>query len=121
MLVVALLVAQTRIESGVHSALEVVYGGLLGARVTLVVFQLFFDDADDDATGELYERTLEITERAYAPYSRFLVGAVVRARDGRSSTASTSRTPPTRSASARRRPRYVDGGHGRATSPATSS
>ena len=36
----ALLVAQTRVESGVHSTLEVVYGGALGALVTLVVFQL---------------------------------------------------------------------------------
>jgi diacylglycerol kinase (ATP) len=40
-LVMALLVAQTRIEAGVHSAVEVAYGGLLGALVTLVVFQLF--------------------------------------------------------------------------------
>jgi membrane-associated phospholipid phosphatase len=37
----ALLVAQTRIEAGVHSPVEVAYGGLLGALVTLVVFQLF--------------------------------------------------------------------------------
>jgi diacylglycerol kinase (ATP) len=35
----ALLVAQTRVESGVHSALEVLYGGALGALITLVVFQ----------------------------------------------------------------------------------
>jgi diacylglycerol kinase (ATP) len=40
-LVMAFLVAQTRIEAGVHSAVEVAYGGLLGALVTLVVFQLF--------------------------------------------------------------------------------
>jgi diacylglycerol kinase (ATP) len=39
-LVMALLVAQTRVESGIHSALEVAYGGALGALVTLVVFQL---------------------------------------------------------------------------------
>lgn len=39
-LVMALLVAQTRVESGIHSALEVAYGGALGAIVTLVVFQL---------------------------------------------------------------------------------
>jgi diacylglycerol kinase (ATP) len=39
---VAALVAHTRIETGIHSTLEVVYGGLLGAAVTLVVFQLFF-------------------------------------------------------------------------------
>jgi len=38
--VMALLVAQTRVESGVHSALEVFYGGVLGALVTLVVFQV---------------------------------------------------------------------------------
>jgi diacylglycerol kinase (ATP) len=37
----ALLVAQTRVESGIHSALEVTYGGVLGALVTLTVFQLF--------------------------------------------------------------------------------
>ena len=42
MFVMALLVAQTRVEAGVHSTLEVVYGGLLGALVTLAVFQLFF-------------------------------------------------------------------------------
>jgi cytidine deaminase len=36
---------------------------------------------DDDR--ELYERAQAAAERAYAPYSRFLVGAVVRARDGR--------------------------------------
>ena len=40
-LVMALLVAQTRVESGIHSALEVVYGGALGALVTLAVFQFF--------------------------------------------------------------------------------
>jgi diacylglycerol kinase (ATP) len=40
MLIMALLVAQTRVESGVHSALEVAYGGALGALVTLSVFQL---------------------------------------------------------------------------------
>jgi diacylglycerol kinase (ATP) len=39
--IMALLVAQTRVESGVHSALEVTYGGVLGALVTLAVFQLF--------------------------------------------------------------------------------
>jgi diacylglycerol kinase (ATP) len=36
----AFLVAQTRVESGVHSALEVAYGGAVGALVTLSVFQL---------------------------------------------------------------------------------
>jgi diacylglycerol kinase (ATP) len=38
--IMALLVAQTRVESGVHSALEVAYGGVLGALITLVVFQV---------------------------------------------------------------------------------
>ena len=36
----------------------------------------------DDTDRELYERTLEISTRAYAPYSSFHVGAVLRARDG---------------------------------------
>jgi diacylglycerol kinase (ATP) len=35
----ALLVAQTRVEAGIHSALEVFYGGALGALITLGVFQ----------------------------------------------------------------------------------
>src|SRR6478752_7572414 len=39
-LIMAVLVAQTRVESGIHSSLEVAYGGALGALVTLVVFQL---------------------------------------------------------------------------------
>jgi diacylglycerol kinase (ATP) len=38
-LIMALLVAQTRVESGVHSTLEVAAGGALGALVTLVLFQ----------------------------------------------------------------------------------
>ena len=42
MFFMATLVAQTRVEAGVHSALEVVYGGVLGALTTLVIFQLFF-------------------------------------------------------------------------------
>jgi cytidine deaminase len=32
---------------------------------------------------ELYERAVAVAERAYAPYSRYLVGAAVLARDGR--------------------------------------
>jgi diacylglycerol kinase (ATP) len=39
--IMAVLVAQTRIESGVHSTLEVAYGGLVGALVTLALFQVF--------------------------------------------------------------------------------
>jgi len=38
--ILALLVAQTRVESGVHSSLEVLLGGLLGALATLALFQL---------------------------------------------------------------------------------
>jgi membrane-associated phospholipid phosphatase len=37
----ALLVAQTRVEAGVHSSLEVVTGGTLGAIVTLMIFEAF--------------------------------------------------------------------------------
>jgi len=39
--IMALLVAQTRVETGVHSASEVATGGLLGALMTLVLFQVF--------------------------------------------------------------------------------
>jgi diacylglycerol kinase (ATP) len=42
MLALALLVAQARIESGIHSALEVAYGSALGVIVTLVIFQAFY-------------------------------------------------------------------------------
>ena len=38
--VMALLVAQTRIESGIHSASEVAYGAVMGTLVTLLLFQL---------------------------------------------------------------------------------
>ena len=34
-------------------------------------------------SNELYEQAVTASERAYAPYSNFHVGAVVRARDGR--------------------------------------
>jgi len=34
-------------------------------------------------TDDLYERAVAAAERAYAPYSRYLVGAAVLARDGR--------------------------------------
>jgi diacylglycerol kinase (ATP) len=39
--IMALLVAQTRVESGVHSASEVATGAALGALVTLALFQAF--------------------------------------------------------------------------------
>jgi len=34
-------------------------------------------------SGELLERAVAVAERAYAPYSEYLVGAAVLARDGR--------------------------------------
>ncbi len=40
--IMALLVAQTRVEAGIHSFLEVLSGGVLGALVTLVLFQFFW-------------------------------------------------------------------------------
>jgi diacylglycerol kinase (ATP) len=39
--IMAFLVAQTRVETGVHSAFEVTSGGLIGALMTLVLFQVF--------------------------------------------------------------------------------
>src|SRR4249919_2478074 len=39
--IMALLVAQTRVESGIHSTSEVATGGTLGALITLVLFQAF--------------------------------------------------------------------------------
>jgi len=39
--IMALLVAQTRVETGVHSASEVASGAALGALTTLVLFQAF--------------------------------------------------------------------------------
>ncbi len=38
-LIMALLVAQTRVESGIHSAFEVFLGGLIGTLLTLILFQ----------------------------------------------------------------------------------
>jgi len=37
--VMAFLVAQTRVEAGIHSTVEVAFGGLLGTLVTLLLFQ----------------------------------------------------------------------------------
>ena len=37
----ACLVAQTRVEAGIHSTIEVIYGGIVGVLVTLVLFQLW--------------------------------------------------------------------------------
>jgi diacylglycerol kinase (ATP) len=38
----AVLVAQTRVETGIHSLLEVILGALLGIGVTTVIFQFWF-------------------------------------------------------------------------------
>ena len=38
-LLMALLVAQTRVESGIHSTTEVVLGGVLGTLVAMILFQ----------------------------------------------------------------------------------
>jgi diacylglycerol kinase (ATP) len=40
--VMAVLVAQTRVETGIHSVLEVVLGALLGIGVTTLIFQFWF-------------------------------------------------------------------------------
>jgi diacylglycerol kinase (ATP) len=39
--IMAMLVAQSRVESGVHTTMEVVFGGVLGALVTAAIFQAF--------------------------------------------------------------------------------
>jgi diacylglycerol kinase (ATP) len=39
--IMAFLVAQTRVETGVHSAFEVTSGALIGALMTLALFQVF--------------------------------------------------------------------------------
>ena len=76
--IMALLVAQTRVEAGVHSTLEVVTGGTLGAIVTFAIFQVFAGMTDE----ELLARADAIAARAYAPYSNFNVGCAVLTRDG---------------------------------------
>jgi diacylglycerol kinase (ATP) len=40
--VMAVLVAQTRVEAGIHSVLEVVLGAILGVVLTTLIFQLWF-------------------------------------------------------------------------------
>jgi diacylglycerol kinase (ATP) len=40
--VMAVLVAQTRVETGIHSLVEVVLGALLGIGITTLIFQLWF-------------------------------------------------------------------------------
>ena len=75
-LLMALLVAQTRVESGVHSAIEVTYGALVGALVRP-------RHLPGVLLSELVEKAEAVAKNAYAPYSRYLVGAVVRTKDGR--------------------------------------
>ena len=77
-LVMALLVAQTRVESGVHSALEVTYGALVGALADArrLPGVLVSDEL-------VRRRPRRSAAKAYAPYSNYLVGAVVRTSDGR--------------------------------------
>jgi len=40
--IMALLVAQSRVETGIHSIIEVVLGAVLGIAVTTLIFQLWF-------------------------------------------------------------------------------
>lgn len=40
--IMAVLVAQSRVEAGIHSVLEVVLGAILGIVVTMLIFQLWF-------------------------------------------------------------------------------
>ena len=79
--IMALLVAQTRVETGVHSASEVASAGrgrahdaapLPGVRLTAAL----------PSDAELLALADAAAERAYAPYSRFHVGCAVQ-RDGR--------------------------------------
>jgi len=37
----ALLVAQTRVEAGIHTPIEVIYGAVVGVLVTLAIFQVW--------------------------------------------------------------------------------
>jgi diacylglycerol kinase (ATP) len=37
----AVLVAQTRVEAGIHTVVEVVYGAVVGVLVTLIIFQVW--------------------------------------------------------------------------------
>ena len=39
--IMALLVAQTRVEAGIHSTYEVAAGAAIGTLVTLILFQVF--------------------------------------------------------------------------------
>jgi diacylglycerol kinase (ATP) len=41
-MVMAFLTAQSRVQAGIHTWLEVTFGGLLGAGLTLLIFRLFY-------------------------------------------------------------------------------
>jgi len=41
-LVMAVLTAQSRVQAGIHTWLEVTLGGLLGAGLTVLIFRLFY-------------------------------------------------------------------------------
>ena len=41
-MVMAFLTAQSRVQAGIHTWLEVAFGGLLGAGFTLLIFRLFY-------------------------------------------------------------------------------
>jgi hypothetical protein len=110
--IMALLVAQTRVESGVHSSAEVLYGGLIGALVGA-------RRLPGRPVTELVEKAEAVAERAYAPYSNYNVGAVVRTDDGREFDGVNVENAATRSASAPRRARSSPLWR-RATAPAGS-
>ena len=75
--IMALLVAQARIETGVHSFTEVAFGGILGALVALVVFQVLAERVEPWRLRTMLRRA----PMRRTPSSSW--GAVARARDGR--------------------------------------
>ena len=91
MFVVAVLVAHTRIEAGVHSTLEVVYGGAARRRRhprRLPALLLMIVTVIDDIDRELYERTLERSRRGRTRRTRTSSSAPCSGRaTARSSTA----------------------------------
>ena len=64
----ALLVAQTRVESGIHTTSEVVLGAVIGTLVTMILFQVLMTDR------ELLAQAQSASANAYAPCSNFHVG-----------------------------------------------
>ena len=74
----ALLVAHTRVESGVHTPLQVVAGGVIGALVTLVDLPGVLRMTD----AELLARRRRGADARMRRTRSFLVGCAVLARDG---------------------------------------